>query len=93
MDTTSLDYELKLLDWLTRCEAIAESDSFIQLGHPMDQVLLLRTKLLRAAADGVNWREIYRWIYDQWHTRRPHFPDLDTIAVEIERHRLGSTGT
>jgi len=93
MDTTSLDYELKLLDWLTRCEAIAESDSFIQLCHPEHQVRLLRTKLLRAAADGVNWREIYRWFYDQWHTRGPHFPDLDTIAVEIERHRLGSTGT
>jgi hypothetical protein len=87
MDTTSLDYELKLLDWLTRCEAIAESDSFIQLCHPEDQVRLLRTKLLRAAADGVNWREIYRWIYDQWHTRRPHFPDLITIAAEIDPYR------
>ncbi len=65
METTSLDYELKLLDWLTRCEAIAESDAFIQLGHPQDQVVHLRAKLRRAAADGVNWREIYRWIYEQ----------------------------
>jgi len=93
MDTTSLDYELKLLDWLTRCEAIAESDSFIQLGHPAVQVLHLRSKLRRAAADGVNWREIYRWIYDQWHTRRPHFPDLITMAAEIDPYRSRANET
>jgi len=31
----------KLLDWLTRCEAIAESDVFVRGGHPEDQVFIL----------------------------------------------------
>ena len=46
-----------LRDWLTRCEAIAGSNSF-----PEDQVIFLRAMLLRAAVDGVNRREIYRSI-------------------------------
>src|SRR5262245_15680796 len=83
----------KLKDWLTRCEAIAESDSFVRSGHPEDQVIILRATLLRAAAAGVNWREIYRSIYEQWHTRHPHFPDLNAMASEIEYHRSRSEGT
>jgi len=82
----------KLLDWLTRCEAIAESDSFVRSGHPEDQVIILRVTLLRAAAAGVNWREIYRPIYEQWRTRHPHFPDLNAMAAEIEHHRSRSEG-
>jgi hypothetical protein len=44
----------KVLEWLNRCEAIAESDLIVRSGHPEDQVLMLRATLLRAAADGVN---------------------------------------
>ena len=29
----------KLLHWLTRCEAVAESDSYLQIGHPEDQLI------------------------------------------------------
>ena len=83
----------KLLNWLTRCQAIAENGLYLQIGHPEDQVTLLQATLLRAAAEGMNWREIYRSIYDQWHARRPHFPDLNTMAAEIERLRSGSKGT
>ena len=83
----------KLMDWLTRCEAIAESDSFVRSGHPEGQVIILRATLLRAAAEGVNWREIYRPIYDQWHTERPHFPDLNTMAAAIDHYRSRANGT
>lgn len=76
--------EENLMDWLTRCEAIAESDSYLQIGHPEDQVIVLKATLLRAATAGVNWREIYRSIYEKWHSRRPHFPDLNAMAAEIE---------
>jgi len=87
MATTVVEDELTLLDWLTRCEAIAESDSFLRIGHPEDQVIVLIATLLRAAEAGVNWREIYRWIYDQWHTQRPLFPDLETMAAAIDDYR------
>src|SRR5262249_49417418 len=75
----------KVSSWLTRCEAIAESDLFVRIGHPEEQVFILKAKLLRAAVRGENWREIYRSIYEQWHTQRPLFPDLNTMAAEIER--------
>src|SRR5215469_2908872 len=80
-------------DWLTRCEAIAGSDAFVRSGHCEDQVLLLKATLLRAAVLGEKWREIYRSIYDQWHARRPHFPDLNTMAAEIDHSRSRSNGT
>ena len=82
----------KLLTWLTRCDAIAASDLFVEIGHPEDQVTLLKATLLRAAAEGMNWREIYRSIYERWHTERPHFPDLNMMVAEIEQHRSGPTG-
>ncbi|HKC94525.1 MAG TPA: hypothetical protein VKB81_10965 [Nitrospira sp.] len=82
----------KLMDWLTRCEAIAESDSFVRSGHAEDQVIILRATLLRAAAAGVNWREIYRSIYEQWGTQHPHFPNLNAMAADIEHHRSQSNG-
>src|SRR5262245_39357838 len=66
----------KLITVLTRCDAIARSHLFVQIGHPEDQVTLLKATLLRAAAEGLDWREIYRLIYERWHTDRPHFPDL-----------------
>ena len=75
----------KLSDWLIRCDAIAECDSFLWSRHPEDQVTFIRAALLRAAAEGVNWRTIYRSIYKEWHTRRPHFPDFNTMAAEIQQ--------
>jgi len=76
----------KLMDWLTRCEAIAESDSFVRSGHPEDQVIILRATLLRAVAEGVDWRDIYRSIYEQWRTRHPHLPNLNAMAAEIDQY-------
>ena len=64
----------KLSDWLIRCDAIAECDSFLWSRHPEDQVTFIRAALLRAAAEGVNWGTIYRSIYKEWQTRRPTFP-------------------
>ncbi len=81
------------IDWLTRCEAIAESDVFVQSDQPEDQVIILRAMLRRAAANGVNWREIYHSIYERWHTERPHFPDVNTMAAEIDQYRSRSNGT
>src|SRR5215831_20077601 len=80
------------MDWLTRCDAIAASDLFLQTEHPEDQVILLKATLLRSAAEGVDWQELYRWICDQWRTRRPHFPDLNTMAAEIDHYRSRSNG-
>ena len=79
-----------LLDWLTRCDAIAASDSYLQIGHPEDQVIVLKGTLLQAATAGVNWRELYRSIYEKWQSRRPHFPDLNAMAAEIEDYGSGS---
>ena len=62
------------MDWLTLCEAIAGSDAFVRTGHAEDQVFILKATLLRAAVRGENWREIYRSIYEEWHTERPTFP-------------------
>ena len=90
MATKSVDDKLKLLDWRTRCEAIAESDLFVRIGHPEDQVIGLMATLMEAAGAGVNWREIYRWIYDQWHTQRPLLPDLSTMAAAIDEYRSPS---
>ena len=81
------------INWLTRCEAIAESDSFVRRGHAEDQVRLLKTTLLPAAVERVNWREIYRSIYDQWHTEHPHFSGLNTMAAEINQYRSRSNRT
>jgi len=80
------------MDWLT-CDAIAGSDAFVRSGHPEDQVFILKAKLLRAATAGVNWREIYRSVYEEWHRERPHFHDLNTMAAEIDQYRSRSNGT
>jgi len=81
------------MDWLTHCEAIAETDAFVRSGHPEDQVFILKAKLPRAAVRGENWRDIYRSIYIQWRTRRPHFPDFNTLAAEIDQYRSRSNET
>jgi type II secretory pathway component PulM len=80
MESDNNKNKKKLKDWLTRCEAIAGSNS-----SPEDQVIVLRAMLLRAAVDGVNWHQIYRSIYERWHPERPCFPDLHAIAAEIEQ--------
>ena len=83
----------KLRDWLSRCDAIAECDSFVRSRHPEDQVTFIKAALLRAATNGVNWRTIYGSIYKKWHTRRPHFPDLITMAAEIDPYRSRANET
>ncbi len=76
------------MEWLARCEAVAASDSYIVNGYPEAQVYALKLELKRAAADGVDWRGIYASIYQQWHTRRPHFPDVEKMASFVERDQL-----
>ena len=44
----------QLSDWLTRCDAIVGSDSYLQIGHPEDQVIVLKGTLLQAAAASVS---------------------------------------
>jgi hypothetical protein len=77
----------KLMTWLSRCSAVAGSASYIVNGYPETQVGVLRAELKSAAADGVDWRKVYASIYEQWHTRRPLFPDVDTMAAQMEQDR------
>jgi len=77
----------KFMDWLIRCEAIAGSASYVVNGYPEAQVSTLRGTLKQAAGEGVDWRKIYDSIYDSWHSRRPHFPDPQTMAVQVEDDR------
>ena len=83
-DMTS-DEQRKLMEWLSRCDAVAGSASYIVNGYPESQVGVLRAELKAAAADGVDWRKIYASIYEQWHTRRPLFPDVETMASQLDR--------
>ena len=73
------------MSWLSRCSAVAGSASYIINGYPERQVGVLRLQLQAAAADGVDWREIYTSIYEQWHTRRPLFPDVDAMAAQMKQ--------
>lgn len=73
--------------WLRWRSAIAGSASYIVNGYPESQVGVLRLELQTAAADGVDWQKIYASIYEQWHTRRPLFPDVDTMAAQMEQDR------
>lgn len=77
----------KLMTWLSRCSAVAGSASYIVNGYPETQVGVLRAELKSAAADGVDWRKVYASIYEQWHTRRPLFPDVDMMAAQMEQDR------
>ena len=77
----------KFMQWMIECDVIAGSASYIVNGYPKAQVSTLKATLKRAAADGVEWRKIYQSIYEQWHTRRPLFPDVDTMAAQMEQER------
>jgi hypothetical protein len=77
----------KFMEWLIRCEAIAGSASYVVNGYPEAQVSTLKGTLRQAAEDGTDWRRIYECIYESWHTRRPHFPDLNAMAALIEQDR------
>ena len=87
MDRAPVSFEerQRLMHWLGRCDTIAGSASYIVNGYPETQVQVLRLELKRAAADGVDWRRIYGFIYEGWHTRRPLFPDVDTMAALMEQ--------
>jgi hypothetical protein len=77
----------KLMTWLSRCSAVAGSASYIINGYPETQVGVLKLELKAAAAAGVDWREIYGSIYEEWHTRRPLFPDPETMAAQMKQNR------
>ena len=77
------DEQQKLMKWLINCDVIAGSASYIVNGYPETQVGVLRAELKASAADGVDWRKVYASIYEQWHTRRPLFPDLETMAAQM----------
>jgi hypothetical protein len=81
------DEQQKLMKWLIQCEVIAGSASYIVNGYPETQVGVLRSELQAARADGVDWRDIYASIYEEWHTRRPLFPDVDLMAAQMEQDR------
>jgi hypothetical protein len=81
------DEREKFVKWSSRCDAIAGSASYIVNGYPELQVKALRLELQAAAADGIEWRNIYADIYECWHPRRPVFPDMDTMASLIEQDR------
>lgn len=85
------DERLKLMMWVTRCDAIAGSASYQVNGYPAGQVEVLKRTLQAAAANGVDWRKIYTSLYREWHTRRPLFPDVETMALEIEKDAEASS--
>ena len=72
------------MTWITRCNAIAGSASYLVNGYPELQVKTLENQLRAAAADGIDWRTIYVPLFETWHTRRPLFPDMATMARHIE---------
>jgi hypothetical protein len=75
----------KLMKWSIRCETIAGSGSYIINGYPELQVRVLRLDLKAAKADGVDWRKIYSSISERWHHHRPLFPNIETMALMLER--------
>ena len=79
--------QMKFMDWLLRCEAIAGSASYVVNGYPAVQVSTLRGTLKQAASEGVDWRKIYDSIYDSWHSRRPHLPDPAAMAALVKTDR------
>ncbi len=71
--------------WVMQCASIAGSASFVVNGYPKAQVTALRDTLREAAQHGFNWQELYIRIYQEWHSRRPHFPNPEAMAVLMEQ--------
>ncbi len=72
--------------WVMRCGTIAGSASFVVNGYPKAQVTALRDTLREVAKHGFNWQDLYNSIYREWHTRRPHFPTPEAMAVLMEQN-------
>ena len=75
----------KFFHWMSRCEAIAGSDTYLMNGHTEAQVASLRQTLKQATVEGIEWRKIYEFIYKTWYPRRPHFPHPDAMAAHLEK--------
>jgi hypothetical protein len=43
-------------------------------------VKVLASELRATEADGADWQRLHALIYEQWHARRPQFPDVETMA-------------
>lgn len=81
----------RLMMWITRCGAIAGSASYQVNGNPGLQVKMLANQLRAAAADGIDWRTIYAPLYEEWHARRPLFPDVTMmLATSNSLQKLAS---
>lgn len=82
-----LDYwnPQKEIYWVMRCSTIAGSASFVVNGYKDVQVATLRDTLREAAKHGFNWQDLYNSIYQEWHTRRPHFPTPEAMAALMEQ--------
>ena len=74
--------EIHALDELVR--SYCGSGTYLLNGHPDSQVTVLTQTLRQAAAEGVEWRKIYDFIYRTWCPRRPHFPHPDAMAVHVD---------
>lgn len=71
--------------WVMQCATIAGSASYVVNGYPDAQVTTLRDTLREAAKHGFNWQDLYTTIYQDWHTRRPHFPTPEAMAALMEQ--------
>ncbi len=77
--------EQKLMTWLSRCGVVVGSASYQLSERPELQVQVLASELRGAAADGLDWRKLYASIYEEWHSRRRSFPDMETMARQVEQ--------
>lgn len=67
--------------WRMEYEIVAGSASFVIDGYPDAQVTVLRNLLRRAAADGMNLRNLYNTICQDWCTWHPRFPTSDAMTA------------
>ncbi|MBS0151000.1 MAG: putative molybdenum carrier protein [Nitrospira sp.] len=68
-----------------QCSNIAGSASFVINGYRDAQVTALRDTLREAAKHGFDWQELYTNVYEQWHTRRSHFPTPEAMVALMEQ--------
>jgi len=76
----------KLLVWMNRSDTIVGSYSYIVNGYPEMEVTTLKETLEMAAADVVDWRRIYGFIYEQF-TLKTTCPPLPTCQSGYARTR------